>query len=286
MSVFVWSLQIKTSTVGSALLTYFNRIICYCSFFVHLCCLCCLGMWRENYNYASQIAPALINVKLISKSLTEGVVYRVAARLSTARVFSARNRTAPWEGRPLLKKSFTAFLNSELRKLYKTGLMTELRWPNIRKKVSNSGCFAISIVHFQQRRYVILRNEWGSQQTTNEETIRDVVLTARMFRCYNFLMRMASCCDRTDSTGCCFEVGELELSWTVLRLAGSSMPPGSATETFPLSTFNLVVCLVFPFWRSAFGGCARLIATQNILQFRKEAIKTGITKFIIELNNE
>ena len=150
MSVFVWSLQIKTSTVGSALLTYFNRIICflsrlfcYCSFFVHLCCLCCLGMWRENYNYASQIAPALINVKLISKSLTEGVVYRVAARLSIARVFSVRNRTAPWEGRPLLKKSFTAFLNSELRKLYKTGLMTELRWPNIRKTVSNSGCFAI-----------------------------------------------------------------------------------------------------------------------------------------------
>ena len=110
-------------------------------------------MWRENYNYASQIAPALINVKLISKSLTEGVVYRVAARLSIARVFSVRNRTAPWEGRPLLKKSFTAFLNSELRKLYKTGLMTELRWPNIRKTVSNSGCFAISIAHFQQRRY-------------------------------------------------------------------------------------------------------------------------------------
>ena len=155
-------------------------------------------MWRENYNYASQIAPALINVKLISKSLTEGVVYRVAARLSIARVFSVRNRTAPWEGRPLLKKSFTAFLNSELRKLYKTGLMTELRWPNIRKTVSNSGCFAISIAHFQQRRYVMLRNEWGSQQTTNEETIRNVVLTARMFRCCNFLMRMASCCDRTD----------------------------------------------------------------------------------------
>ena len=215
-------------------------------------------MWRENYNYASQIAPALINVKLISKSLTEGVVYRVAARLSIARVFSVRNRTAPWEGRSLLKKSFTAFLNSELRKLYKTGLMTELRWPNIRKTVSNSGCFAISIAHFQQRRYVMLRNEWGSQQTTNEETIRNVVLTARMFRCCNFLMRMASCCDRTDSTGCCFEVGELELSWTVLSLAGSSMPPGSATETFPLSALNLVVCfsiLAVSFWRMCSLDC-------------------------------
>ena len=84
------------------------------------------SMWRDNYNYASQIAPALINVKLISKSLTEGLVYRVAARLSIARVFSVWICT-PWEGRLLLMKSLAAFLNSELGKLYKTGLMAELR---------------------------------------------------------------------------------------------------------------------------------------------------------------
>ena len=84
------------------------------------------SMWRDNYNYASQIAPALINVKLISKSLTEGLVYRVAARPSIARVFSVWICT-PWEGRLLLMKSLVAFLNSELGKLYKTGLMAELR---------------------------------------------------------------------------------------------------------------------------------------------------------------
>ena len=84
------------------------------------------SMWRDNYNYASQIAPALINVKLISKSLTEGLVYRVAARLSIARVFSVWICT-PWEGRLLLMKSLAAFLNSELGKLYKMGLMAELR---------------------------------------------------------------------------------------------------------------------------------------------------------------
>ena len=59
--------------------------------------------------------------------------------------------------------------------------------------------------------------------------------------------------------GCCFEVGELELSRTVLSLAGFLMPPGSATETFRLFALNLVVCSVFLFRRPAFGGCARMI---------------------------
>ena len=78
------------------------------------------SMWRDNYNYASQIAPALINVKLISKSLTEGLVYRVAARLSIARVFSLWICT-PWEGRLLLMKSLAAFFIQNLESCIKRG---------------------------------------------------------------------------------------------------------------------------------------------------------------------
>ena len=122
------------------------------------------GMWRENYNYGSQIALALLNVKLTSKSLTEGLVYRVAARLSIARAFSVRVCT-PWKGRLLLMKSLTAFLNSELRKLYKTGLMAELRKPNIRKTVFNLGYFAISMAHFQ---LVSDAQKWVRQPTDHE----------------------------------------------------------------------------------------------------------------------
>lgn len=78
-------------------------------------------------NRCSILQPSrLLDVKLTPKSATDGIVYRVGARLSTARVFSGRICT-PRKGRLLLMKSLTAFLNSELRKLYKTGLMAELR---------------------------------------------------------------------------------------------------------------------------------------------------------------
>ena len=61
-------------------------------------------------------------------------------------------------------------------------------------------------------------------------------------------------------TGCCFEVGELELSWTVLSLAGSSMPPGSATENFPSLCFESsrvfsFSILAVSFWRMCSLDC-------------------------------
>ena len=130
----------------------------------------------------------------------------------------------------------------------------------------------------------MLSNVKGSQQNTNENTIRKVVLAARVFRFCNFLRRRSSCCDLFDSMCCCSVGSGSQLISIGLGLVGFSMSSGSSDEAFWIFVSNPVIGLFFPL-RTSCGNelCDRLIAKQYIFQLSKEAVITGVTKFTIEL---
>ena len=149
------------------------------------------------------------------------------------------------------------------------------------------------MAHFRHKMslYMMLRYAWDSQQTTNEGTIKNVVLAARVFCCCNFLMRMASCCDCIDSTGCCFVWGRwigalsdctkpcwvFNASWFCYGNFPSLCFESSRVFSLSISPASFWRMRPHDSWLRRRTFCS---------SGGKEAIITGVTKFIIELKTE